>query len=176
MHDWRNIDKDAIFTGKDENGNRYLSQFLQEYKQVFAREEINAGCKKCLDSYYEKLIKYLTKMGQKKPSNYKLKEKYNGISLGFGSSTIVSNRNITDKLAEKLLKDHPRGADLFEKMPEPSEKNLKNMTRPELDEFATQLGLEPSDFSKKPELLAAIEGIQNAEESDENQENDEESE
>ena len=36
-------------------------------------------------------------------SQYRLKEKYNGLSLKFGSQILVNNRNITDEYALELL-------------------------------------------------------------------------
>lgn len=159
---WLNIDKVVIFTGKDENGNRYLSQFLRDYKEAFGKEEINAGCPKCLDSYYTKFTKHLSKMGEKINSTYRLKAKYNGISLGFGSNVIVSNRNITDDLAEQLLKNHPRGKELFETMPKAPKRDITTLKRRELDVIARGLGIDPSDYSNKSEVIAAIEDVENA--------------
>ncbi len=159
---WLAIDKVSIFSGKDENGNRYLSQFLQDYKQVFDRDEINAGCPKCLENYYQKFTKHLSRMGQKETSNYRLKAKYNGISLGFGSNVIISNRNITDELGAQLLEKHPAGKQLFEKYPQAQPKPLDGLKREELNEIATDLGIDPADYSKKSELAAAIEDVRKA--------------
>ena len=36
-------------------------------------------------------------------SQYRLKEKYNGIPLGFGSAVLVNNSNLTDEYALELL-------------------------------------------------------------------------
>lgn len=49
-------------------------------------------------------------------SNYKLKEKYQGISLGDNTSVMVNNRNITDAYAKILLKKH-KAEDIFEVFP-----------------------------------------------------------
>ncbi|SOC79821.1 hypothetical protein SAMN06296241_1358 [Salinimicrobium sediminis] len=163
--DWREIDKAAIFTGKDENGNRYLSQFLKDYKDTFHPDMINAGCSKCLEDYYQKFIKHLSTMSKKDTnSGYKLRAKYNGIPLEFGSPVQVSNANLTDELAQKLLKNHPAGEDLFETIPEgnePAEKTrleeLKDMKRPELDKLAETLELNPKDYSNKDLISEAIE-------------------
>lgn len=158
MIDWSNIDKVTIFKGKDENGNRYLSQFLSDYKRIFNAKEINAGCERCLEDYYLKLIKHLQMGKSTNDSGYVLKAKYDGIPLGFGSPVLVTNANITKEYAEKLIKDHKIGADLFDKIPEETEKSeLDGKTRDELDVIATDLGLVPGDYKNKGEITKAIE-------------------
>ena len=166
--DWRTIDKAAIFNGKDENGNRYLSQFLKDYQETFHPDMINAGCLRCLEDYYQTFIKYLSTMSQTKNSGYKLREKYNGIPLEFGSPVQVSNSNLTDEYAEKLLKDHPAGADLFEAIPEGSdevtvESLKKDNTREELDAMASSLGIDTTEAKDKTEAAQAILDALNAE-------------
>lgn len=94
-------------------------------------------------------------------SGYILKAKYDGIPLGFGSPVLVTNANITKEYAEKLIKEHKRGADLFDKIPEETEETnqdpLKGLGRKELDVIATDLGLVPGDYSNKGEIKQAIE-------------------
>lgn len=161
MRDWREIEKPAILTGKDENGNRFLSQFLKDYNEIFQPQEINAGCQRCLDEYYTKTIKYLNTMQDKKnESGYVLKPKYEGIPLEFGSQTFVNNRNITREHGDKLLKGHPRGADLFEVVPKKQEKaaakDLTDHTRKELDAIAAKKGIDSNEYSTKEDLAKAI--------------------
>ena len=168
MRDWRKIDKTAIFKGNDENGNRYLSQFLKEYQETFHPDLINAGCERCLEDYYRNTIKHLSTMSKSKNSGYKLKAKYEGIQLEFGSRVHVFNSSLTDEIAEKLIKKHPAGKDLFETVPEqkkpeaPKKKKLTDHTRPELDAMAEELGINPKDYSNKDEVAAAIEDVQAA--------------
>jgi hypothetical protein len=50
-------------------------------------------------------------------SQYRLKEKYNGIQISVGSNIFLNNSNITDELAQELIKN--RGSHFFDKMPEP---------------------------------------------------------
>lgn len=161
--DWLSIDKETIFSGKDENGNRYLSRFLSDYKKAFNPDIINAGCLKCLNSYYEKLTKNLQMAKQEisqENSGYVLKTKYNGIPLKFGSRVLVFNNTITDKIAKELIKNHPKGKDLFIKIPEEEQiseelKVLLSKTREELDAEAKELGIEDS-FKNKREVAEAI--------------------
>lgn len=175
---WLVVDKVSIFTGKDENGNRYLNQFLKEYQETFNPDMINAGCQRCLEDYYLKFTKYLQSMSQPKTlSAYKLKEKYNGIPLEFGSQIQVSNSNMTDAYAEQLLKSHPKGADLFETLPEVSEESsnkasneaadLLSLTRKQLNAKAADLGLDPKSYSNKQEVANAITELQNSDLSEE---------
>ncbi|UAB85684.1 Rho termination factor N-terminal domain-containing protein [Zunongwangia sp. SCSIO 43204] len=170
--DWLSLDKETIFRGKDDHGNRYLSQFLRDYKQTFNPKEINAGCDRCLEDYYRKLTKHLQIMGAKKPnSGYKLKEKYDGIPLSFGSREFAFNATLTDKQAEQLIKNHKKGKDLFDTIPDKTKKegsenketviNLSKSTRPELDEMAKGLGIEkPEELANKDAVIEAIEKAQ----------------
>ena len=161
MIDWREIDKVAIFTGKDEHGNRYLSQFLKDYAATFNPDMINAGCQRCLEDYYTRTIKELNTMKEpKNESGYVLKPKYQGISLEFGSNIFVTNGNITKEYGDTLLEKHPKGAELFEIVPKKKDKTLEESlldhTRQELDAIATNKGLNPSDYSNKGEIAKAI--------------------
>lgn len=174
MKYWLKIDKVTIFNGKDENGNRYLSQFLRDYKETFNPDIINAGCDRCLEDYYQKFIKYLSTMSNEKPKNsgYVLREKYENMPLEFGSPILVNNSNLTDEMAEKMLKN-PKGKELFVKIPEKkssgSQSELTKLNRSELDEMAEKLGINPEDYSNKKEIAAAIEDVQNAKVESENQ-------
>lgn len=44
---------------------------------------------------------------------YKLKSRYDGISLGFNKGRVF-NATMTEKQAKELKKSHPKGIDLFE--------------------------------------------------------------
>lgn len=117
MRDWRLLDKVAIFTGKDKNGNRYLTSFLKDYKRIFHPLDINAGCERCLNDYYNKILNYLTMAPKEnKNTDFILKIKYNGIPLKFGSRILVTNANLTDEIGSFLLANHPRGEKLFDKI------------------------------------------------------------
>lgn len=167
--DWLKLDKVTIFEGRDENGNRYLSRFLSDFKKEFNPDTINAGCQRCLEDYYLKFTKHLSKMGNKKSqSDFILKAKYNGIPLEFGSQTFVNNSNIDAEKALKLLKGHKKGKELFEKLPkniddllengqgEDPAKVLEKKGRDELDGIATGLGLDPKEYSNKGLIAQAI--------------------
>jgi len=153
--DWRAINKVTIFNEKDKNGNRYLSQFLSDYKKTFNPDIINAGCQRCLEDYYTKFINHLNMSKKDKKTAYKLKEKYNGIPLSFGSPILVTNANITDAYGDKLIKTHKRGADLFEEVP--GQKDLESLKRADLNQIAKTLGLDESEFKTKQDLIVAIE-------------------
>lgn len=165
---WTKIDKVTIFKGTDENGNRYLGQFLKDYAKTF-NVDVTAGCRKCLDDYYNRLIKHLNTMGTiKNTSGYKLREKYNGIPLAFGSAVLVNNTNITKEQAEHLIKNHVLGAKLFDEIPEQKDEiDLKKIKRAELDEKAKALGLNPEDYNNKQDIFDAILKVENTEVSSE---------
>lgn len=164
---------DTVFTGKDEDGVRYLPEFLNDYQDSFL-EVPEAGCRKCLVRYYEKLTSKINKMNTKNTSNFRLKAMFNGIQASHGSNRIISNNSLTDELAIELLDNHPHGEKLFDVIPdnvdeireavsagesgsEPSrEDQLGAMKRAELNEIAEGLGLNPSDYSKKADVAAAI--------------------
>ena len=120
MRDWRKLNKVTVFTGKDKNGNRYLTQFLRDYQKTFNVLEINAGCERCLNEYYSKLILKLNTMSNNKKQDcaYVLKLKYHGIPKTPGSRDLITNENLTNEIGDFLLKNHPRGEMLFDAMPE----------------------------------------------------------
>lgn len=124
MRDWSKILAETVFSGHDEDGRRFLPEFLQDYEKL-TNETVNAGCKKCLSQYYKKITKHFNSMKtDTKNSGFKLKEKFNGIQLRFGSRTIISNRNLTDKQAVELIENHPHGKKLFDAMPKDIDKLL----------------------------------------------------
>lgn len=51
--------------------------------------------------------------------NYEIKGKYNGV-WGY------DNDSLTDKKAKKLIKDHPRGVELFAIYPKPTPKKTES--------------------------------------------------
>ena len=62
-------------------------------------------------------------MTNPKNSGYKLKPMYNGIRFGaFGSNKFANNENLTDEMAKKLIKDHPKGEGLFLTIPKEPKK------------------------------------------------------
>lgn len=169
---WLNLNKETIFKGKDEEGNRYLSQFLSDYKEVFKPAEINAGCTNCLNNYYHEMIKHLNIMAtqnQNKNSGYLLKAKYEGIPMAFGSRKLVYNHNLTDEIAKKMIEKHPKGKDLFQVIPEAKEakptssgfseeaKELLKLTREDLNTKALEAGIEnPEEITNKIDLVNEI--------------------
>lgn len=166
---WLKINKETIFSGKDENGNRYLSQFLADYEKTFHPDEINAGCKRCLDDYYKKFIKHLSmskKDTNSENSGYILKKKYEGIPMHFGSRKLVYSHTLTDEIAEEMLKKHPKGKELFHNIPKKSKKEgstdnplkeLLKLSREELNTKASELGIEnPEELANKEEVANAI--------------------
>jgi hypothetical protein len=167
MREWQKIDMDTVFQGTDEHGVRYLPEFLSDYESIF-HDSASAGCRKCLIQYYNQIAKHLNKMNTE-TSNFKLKAMFNPIQVGFGSSTMISNNNLTDKVAIELIETHPHGEKLFDIIPSNIEEiraslkesittteGSKKQTRQELDAIATDLGLITSEYKNKQEITDAI--------------------
>lgn len=118
MRDWTKYDKQSIFNDKKKGG--LLVSFLTEYKEHFKLNTVNASCAKCFNSYYENYLNSLPmakEIKEKVECDYVLHKKYNGIQLGTNGRPI-RNGEMTNEVAEQLLKEHPHGAKLFEIMPE----------------------------------------------------------
>ena len=129
---WEEFSIDQIMREKDANGNRYLQLFLIDYSQKFDIQlgDLNAGCPNCIADYYKK---FNTKIMKNSCKDYKLKAKYEGIQLEFGSSFHVTNANLTDEIAKSLLKNHPAGENLFEKfvsLEEVNEEQVESQEEP----------------------------------------------
>jgi len=112
--DFKTMNIDAITSGVNGDGIRYLQLFLQEYTSIF-NETVNPGCNKCLNTYLNKYKLHFMK--QENISGYVLHLKYENIPLEFGSPILVNNGNITKEYAKKLL-SQPDGERYFEVIPE----------------------------------------------------------
>lgn len=99
-YNWEGYDIGQIIGGVSPDGTRFLKLFLQDYTALFS-EVVNPSCSKCLNNYLQKYK--LKKFEMQNNSQYRLKEKYNGIPLGFGSAVLVNNSNLTDEYALELL-------------------------------------------------------------------------
>jgi hypothetical protein len=120
-HNWSEFSTELIIGGKTSDNIPYLKLFLQDYKKEFHIEVLNAACQKCIYQYHKDLVKKYSKMENK--SQYKLHAKREGIQLEFGGSLFITNENITDRYAEKLIKRFKENnpdfklEDLFEVFP-----------------------------------------------------------
>lgn len=152
---WDQIAKVTVFEGKDENGNRYLPQFIADYRKIHTGSEpINIGCERCLENYFTKYLNYLKTIKKMKPetkTTAKLKLMYQGIKLKFGDKKHINNLNMTQAEAEELLAKHPKGAGLFDVLPTVKERADKDLTKAELN--AKYEGLKKGT---KKEMLAEI--------------------
>lgn len=54
---------------------------------------------------------------KKKETKYKLLPMFEGITI-FGTGLVITNENLTDEIAELLLKEHPHGDKLFDGLPD----------------------------------------------------------
>ena len=121
-YDWQNIRVENIIGGKTPDGVRYLELFLKDYSSLFNKKNLNASCHKCISDYHKQYIQKTQNMDNK--CDYVLKAKYIGIRLEPGSSFMVNNSNITNKIGAKLMK-RKNGKDLFDKYPVEKPKSPK---------------------------------------------------
>lgn len=99
-YNWEGYDIGQIIGGVSPDGTRFLKLFLQDYTALFS-EVVNPSCSKCLNNYLQKYKS--KKFEMQNTSQYRLKEKYNGLPLNFGSAVLVNNSNLTDEYALELL-------------------------------------------------------------------------
>ena len=121
-YEWQNIRVENIIGGKTPDGVRYLELFLKDYAALLNKKNLNASCHKCISDYHKQYIQKFQVMESK--CDYVLKSKYIGIRLEPGSSFMVNNNNITNKIGVKLMK-RKNGKDLFHKYPLEKPKALK---------------------------------------------------
>lgn len=101
-HKWHEINVESIIGGKTSDNVSLLKLFLIDYKREFSVETVNAACPKCIVSYHREFITKYRKMENQ--SQYTLHKKREGLQLEFGGSLLITNQNITDRYAEKLIK------------------------------------------------------------------------
>lgn len=101
-------------------GRRLVLDFANDFEEKFNYEI----CITCISKFNNDFYKYINSMSTQK-SEFKLKAKYNNIPLGFGKRGRLSNENMNEKDAMFLLKNHPKGRDLFEKIPEAKPEKIK---------------------------------------------------
>ena len=100
--EWHKIDIGQIIGGVAPDGSPLLKHFLIDYKKEFSVQVVNASCHKCINEYRHEFVKKYGDM--ENTSQYRLHKKREGLQLEFGSSIFVTNKNITDDYAEKLIK------------------------------------------------------------------------
>ena len=115
---YKELGKAVVFRDKSRNG--LLSNFLKDYKLEFGGGKLNPACSSCRNEYWNNYLN-LFEMKQTVHCDYELHQKYSGgVKIGFNGRPI-RNGEMTNEVAEELLKTHPRGKLLFSKMPEPKE-------------------------------------------------------
>jgi hypothetical protein len=145
---WLDKTAEQIKTGTDEKGTRLVLAFQSDYKKIFGQ---GAECCHTCPSFTAKVQKYkqtITKMKEVDNSGFKLKAKYEGIQVPFGSKP-VSNVNLTDAKAKEIIKNHPKGVELFDKLPEGFEVESEN--EPTFEELVNNM--------KKDDLVAKAEEL-----------------
>ena len=124
-YNWENYDIEKIIGGVSPDGTRLLKLFLIDYTAMFD-EVVNPSCSKCMNNYLSKFKLKIYEMQNN--SQYRLKEKYNGIPLNFGSAVLVNNSNLTDEYALELLERFEKET-IFDKFPK-AKTILETETKP----------------------------------------------
>lgn len=147
-------------------GVRLFSLFRRDFIAVFGQEPC-FNCPK-FHSQFDNYIQTTKTMAEKKGKNsgYVLKTMFNGVPCE-GVKGLVSNVNLDDTLAKKLIKNHPLGEGLFAKLPEGKadagdsgeekterQKELEALTVPELKAHADSI--EASTEGNKAAIVKAI--------------------
>jgi len=117
--------KKTVFGDLSKDG--LLFRFLSEYNAIFGEKKHNLSCSSCREKIWNNYLN-LFKM-KKSNTDYILKAKYNGIQDGF-SGQPLRNGEITKSQALKLIKNHPKGEDLFDFIPENVSEDLKEKKAP----------------------------------------------
>lgn len=127
MRDWSIYNADTVLNGKDKDGNRLVLEFSKDFRERMGYN-LDISCPKCFRNDFDKFLNK-NNMSTKNKSSFKLKPMYNGIALGFGSKVFLSDDNITDELAEKFVKEHPKGLGLFSEYPQPKKEAEKKVNK-----------------------------------------------
>lgn len=110
----------AIISGKADDGTRLLELFLQDYTKLF-KAKVNPNCPKCLKNYHTKYKLKLHDMENE--CDYRLKKMFSGVPLKFGSNIFLTNKSLTNELAEEYIKIRKakkpsfKASDVFDKYP-----------------------------------------------------------
>lgn len=177
--EWEKYSLHQIKTESDGAGTRLISLFARDYAKLMNADP----CLSCpgLQQRFNNFITKRNTMKNIENSGFKLKPMYEGISLGFGSQKTLSSANLSDDNAIEFIKKHPKGVDLFSKLPEGFDadkvqvkkdkdqdpdriKELMKLNKDELEKEATTL--EVSTEGTKKEIAQRIYDAEKAIESD----------
>ena len=117
------------------------------FHEVLGRTFTKTSCADCYRDAVIEMYSYLKRYGKmKEKSSYALK---NGVLLqvGFGSSEMYTNNNLTDEAAERYLAENPKGIVFFASTPSDWEKRVERRMSPAL----------PLDETLVSELVKAFE-------------------
>lgn len=117
------------------------------FHEVLGRTFTKTSCADCYRDVVIEMYSYLKRYGKmKEKSSYALK---NGVLLqvGFGSSEMYTNNNLTDEAAERYLAENPKGIVFFASTPSDWEKRVERRMSPAL----------PLDETLVSELVKAFE-------------------
>lgn len=147
-----------ILNGGGHNGTPLLKYVYEVHQEVFG-----TACKSCssLIPKYIAKIKSINTNIMSKERKYRMKS--GSVIRINGTNTYYSDLNITDEIAEKLLKQNPNRKVLFSKMP------AAKANKPSAKKAIHELKLK--DFEKEIKKIDSLEQLNEIEEAEKNAEN-----
>lgn len=113
--DWIDVDRHSIL-----NDRALMQKFVDDYRKLF-NQNVEVGCRACIDDAYNRITNYKNKKMANKNCGYVLKEKYAGT---IWKGRPIRNGDLTVKLAEELLNNHPAKHNLFDVIPKDKANHL----------------------------------------------------
>ena len=113
VKDWSELGFSEIYDNRTNKIN-----FAVDFRKVYG-EKLNVGCRKCIREAYKRIINDKSNKFKTMGKVFKLKKKYEGV---FYKGKPIRNGDLSNKVANDLLKNHKAGADLFETIGEAEEK------------------------------------------------------
>ncbi len=118
---FKSLDLNGILKGEDEQGTPYLKHIYRLHKMLFG--VTCSACPAKLHSYINNIKNYKIEMENKINDRYKLNK---GVVIPIpGTSQAVSEHNLTDKIAIKLLSENKNRSVLFAELPEDWEEEIQ---------------------------------------------------
>ena len=122
--DWiKEADYSTILTGRDEGGQPYLHKVFRLYRKVFGE-----ACQSCPN----KIRGYIRTLKSLNPDRMESLFKLRGLGMILDklTRTYISNHNLTDDAALRLLKENPNRISRFSKFPEDWEEQVEAYEMP----------------------------------------------
>lgn len=140
MQNWSKYSIEQIVGGKSSDGRSLLELFLKDYSTLTTTplESLNPSCNTCLKKYFREFNLKTNTM--QNDCEYELQPRFHGLPLEFGSAIHLTNANLTNEYAERVIGRYiddaeARGEEfhpskLFAKFPEDWEERIFDFVDP----------------------------------------------